>query len=78
MWGVDMDYMTISEASTKWNLSTRRISALCKEGRIPGVERTGYCWLLPKNAVKPADARIKSGKYIGQTAKNKASCLKAE
>lgn len=78
LWGVDMDYMTISEASAKWNLSARRISTLCKEGRIPGVERTGYCWLLLKDAVKPADARIKSGRYIGQTAKNKASCIKAE
>lgn len=78
LWGVDMDYMTISEASAKWNLSARRISTLCKEGRIPGVERTGYCWLLPKDAVKLADARIKSGRYIGQAAKNKASCIKAE
>ena len=78
MWGVDMDYMTISEASTKWNLSARRISTLCNEGRIPGVERTGYCWLIPKDAVKPADARIKSGKYIGQTAKNKISNLKSD
>lgn len=75
LWGVDMDYMTISEASAKWNLSAGRIST---EGRIPGVERTGYCWLLPKDAVKPADARIKSGKYIGQAAKNKESCLKTE
>ncbi len=69
MWGVDMDFMTISEASVKWNLSVRRISTLCKEGRIPGVERTGYCWLLPKDAEKPADARIKSGKYVGASSK---------
>lgn len=78
MWGVVMDYMTISEASAKWNLSARRISTLCKEGRIPGVERTGYCWLLPKDAVKPDDARIKSGKYIGLAEKNKVSGLKSE
>lgn len=80
LWAVDMDYMTISEASAKWNLSARRISTLYlyKEGRIPGVERIGYRWLLPKDAVKPADARIKSGRYIGQTAKNKASFIKAE
>ena len=78
MWGVDMDYMTISEASMKWNLSARRISTLCKEGRIPGVERIGYCWLLPKDAVKPADARVKSGKYIGQATKNKVTGLESE
>ena len=63
-WGVEMDYMTITEASKKWEITNRRIQTLCAQGRIPGAERLGYCWLLPKEAVKPADARIKSGKYI--------------
>ena len=36
-----MDYMTISEAATKWNLSNRRIQTLCSQGRIPGAERAG-------------------------------------
>lgn len=66
-----MDYMTISEAATKWNLSNRRIQTLCSQGRIPGAERAGYCWLLPKDAEKPVDARIKSGKYIGYSEKYK-------
>lgn len=66
-----MDYMTISEATTKWNLSNRRIQTLCSQGRIPGAERAGYCWLLPKDAEKPVDARIKSGKYIGYSEKYK-------
>lgn len=57
-----MDYMTISEAASKWNLSNRRIQTLCSQGRIPGAERAGYCWLIPKDAEKPVDARIKSGK----------------
>jgi len=58
-----MNYMTISEASKKWDISVRRIQTLCSTGRIPGTERTGYCWLIPKDAQKPADARVKSGKY---------------
>lgn len=60
-----MDYMTIIEASEKWGISRRRIQTLCSTGRIPGTERFGTAWMIPKNAVKPADARIKSGKYIG-------------
>ena len=56
-----MDYMTISEAATKWNISNRRIQTLCSQGRIPGA----------KDAEKPADARIKSGKYIGYSEKYK-------
>lgn len=68
-WGDLMDYMTIIEASEKWNISRRRIQTLCSTGRIPGTERFGSAWMIPKNAVKPADARIKSGKYIGVSAK---------
>ena len=60
-----MDYMTISEAAEKWSLTRRRIQTLCATGRIPGTERFGSAWMIPKDAVKPANARIKSGKYIG-------------
>ncbi|WP_345789070.1 DNA-binding protein [Pelotomaculum schinkii] len=57
--------MLISEASKKWGITTRRIQTLCIEGRIKDAEKAGSIWLIPKNTEKPADARIKSGKYIG-------------
>ena len=38
-----MDYMTISEAATKWNLSNRRIQTLCSQGADTGRRA---CWLL--------------------------------
>ena len=66
-----MDYMTIAEASGKWGLSARRIQVLCSQGRIPGTERLGYCWAIPKDATKPTDARIKSGKYVGYSRKSR-------
>ena len=64
-----MDYMTISEAAGKWSISNRRIQTLCAQGRIAGAVRLECCWLLPKNASKPEDARIRSGKYIGRSKK---------
>ncbi len=69
MWSDNMNYMTISEAAQKWNLSVRRVQTLCNTGRIPGAERLGYCWAIPRDAKKPNDARIKSGKYIKTTTK---------
>lgn len=48
----------------KWNLSARRVGALRSKGRIPDVQKAGNTWLIPENAEKPADARIKNGKYI--------------
>ena len=61
--GLEMDYMLVSEASKKWGITTRRIQTLLKEGRIPGTDRMGTIWVIPKDAQKPADARINSGKY---------------
>lgn len=31
-----MDYMTLKEASQKWNVTPRQINYLCAAGRIPG------------------------------------------
>lgn len=58
-----MDYMSISEAAAKWNVSNRRIQVLCAQERIPGACRIGNMWAIPKDAEKPIDARIRSGKY---------------
>lgn len=57
-------FMTLKEASAKWGLSERRINTLCLEGRINGATKFGKSWAIPDECIKPADARIKSGKYI--------------
>lgn len=59
-----MEYMTIKQTAEKWGICVRRIQTLCTEGRIEGAERLGYQWVIPVDAEKPKDARIKSGKYI--------------
>ena len=56
--------MTLKEASQKWGIGDRRINALCIEGRINGATKLGNMWAIPIDAEKPADARIKSGRYI--------------
>jgi len=59
-----MEYMSISQAAEKWGITPRRIQVLCAQERIPGATRIGFVWAIPKNAEKPKDARIKSGKYV--------------
>jgi len=59
-----MDYLSIRETAKKWGISGRRVQTLCYEGRIDGVTRIGNIWAIPKDAEKPGDARIKSGRYI--------------
>lgn len=69
-----MKYVSTTAISKKWNISARRIGTLCAEGRIPNVQRAGNMWLIPEDAEKPADARVKSGKYI----KNNTEPMEAE
>ena len=58
-----MNILTIKQASLEWGISERRITFLCSQGRISGAEKVAGAWLLPKDAKKPEDARVKSGKY---------------
>lgn len=56
--------MTVKEAAMLWNLSERRVSSLCKSGMIKGAEKRERCWLIPADAQRPVDHRIKSGAYM--------------
>ena len=55
-----MDYLPVQEFSNKWNISKRRIQILCKEGRVEGAKMIGNMWVIPADAKRPNDARIKS------------------
>ena len=66
-----MKYLSIMQTAERWGISTRRIQILCGEGRVPGTIRIGTVWGIPENAEKPADARIKNGKYIKSLPKMK-------
>lgn len=52
-----MVYITVKEASEKWNIGERRICILCKEGRIPGAVKKSCVWMIPETAGKPEDGR---------------------
>jgi len=57
------EYMTTKQAASLWGISERRVSILCREGRIEGVSKQGHAWMIPADAEKPADNRVKSGEY---------------
>ena len=56
--------MAINEAAEKWGVSARRINELILKGQIKGARKIGVAWVIPAESEKPADNRIKSGKYI--------------
>ena len=54
-----MEYITAKEAAEKWGISQRRVQVLCEQDRVDGAKRLGWAWAIPKDAPKPADARVK-------------------
>lgn len=59
-----MNFYTVREVAELWGLSVRRLQTMCQEGMIDGAIKFGRDWAIPKDAEKPVDKRIKSGKYI--------------
>ena len=62
--GLDMDYITLKEASEKWGVTPRRVNYYCAAGRIPGAVKMATIWLIPKDAEKPVDGRTKQGRTL--------------
>lgn len=52
--------INVKQAAEKWNISDRRVRALCNNGQIEGAYRIGKIWYIPDGADKPQDGRIKS------------------
>ena len=52
-----MELLTTSEIAKKWDISRRRVTTLCAQGRIEGAILKGNTWLIPENAEKPDDPR---------------------
>lgn len=55
-------FLSVKETSEKWNISDRRIRALCENGKIAGAIRVGKLWKIPETASKPLDGRQKGAK----------------
>ena len=53
-----MEYLKVSQVAEKWGISSRWVRQLCAEGRIGGVVRRGKLYLIPSNALQPADNRM--------------------
>ena len=52
-----MELLTTSEMAGKWDISRRRVTTLCIQGRVEGAILKGNTWLIPENAKKPEDPR---------------------
>lgn len=68
-----MKYLSVAQTAERWGITPRRIQILCGESRIPGAVKIGNQWAIPDDEPKPADARIKSGRYIKNRHENEGA-----
>lgn len=57
------DYISVKEAAMRWDITERRVSTLCRDGKISGAKKRDKRWMIPADTKKPVDRRIKSGAY---------------
>lgn len=59
------------QIAVEWGLSKNTINEMCSKGKISGAVKEGRKWLVPDDAVRPADGRVSSGKYIKKKTEEK-------
>ena len=57
------EMISVREAAERWKITERRVSTLCKDGKIAGAEKQGKRWMIPADTQKPVDQRIRTGAY---------------
>ena len=48
-----MNYISVTDAAKKWNISERSVRNYCAEGRVSGAVLMGKTWMIPESAEKP-------------------------
>ena len=61
---IPKQYLSVAPTAARWGITSRGVLILCGGGRIPGTARFGRIWAIPANAEKPADARLRHGRYV--------------
>ena len=55
-------FISVKEASIKWNLSERSVRNYCALGRVDGAVFVDRIWMIPKNCKKPVRSNQKKNK----------------
>ena len=68
---MDLENMIpIAEYARRIGKATITVADKCRRGALPGAQKIGRDWFVPKDAEYP-DYRIKSGRYVGARKKRK-------
>ena len=53
-----VEYESAEEVARRWGVTARWVQALCRDRRIPGAQRLGRVWLIPRGAEKLVGQRV--------------------
>jgi len=62
------EYKTVEEKAAEWNVTSRHIQSLCREGKIEGAVKRAGAWFIPDNALNPVKntkADSKPFRFVG-------------
>ena len=48
-----MKYLDVGQTAEKWKVSERRVTLLCRDGRVAGARKTGKKWEIPEGVPLP-------------------------
>lgn len=54
-----LEYVSVKEKAEEWKVSERQVQYYCRQLQIDGVVKQSGVWLVPKNAQKPYDKKLK-------------------
>lgn len=55
-----MNFISARQAAEQWGFPERKITALCRDGRIAGAYKDGKLWYIPDDTEKPLDKRTRA------------------
>ena len=65
------DMIPAKDAAVRWGVTERRITGLCRSGKIHGAIKRGGLWYVPADAQRPEDGRVRTGAYIHSDTRKK-------
>ena len=57
-----MRYVDVHQAAADWDMSERRITMLCRDGKIKGAKKEGKHWMIPEHTKRPFDGRTREAR----------------
>ena len=59
------EYVSVTQFANMHGLQDSNVRKLIRQGRLPEAFKVGNSWVIPADAKKPEDLRVKTGRYIG-------------